>query len=137
MLDLLKSGSKSGIRLARRGTPFRTQSLTLNRFRTITSSYYRGAHGIIVAFDVTNAESFVNVQKWLQEVERYAGDNVQMVLVGNKCDLVHDRKVSTEEAREFAESHSLEYFETSAKDASNVDPTFIKLAQAIKDKLEE
>lgn len=107
------------------------------RFRTITSSYYRGAHGIIVAFDVTNAESFSNVQKWLQEVERYAGDNVQIILVGNKCDLAQDRKISTAEAQEFAEHHNLEYFETSAKDSHNVDPTFLKLAEAIKDKIEE
>lgn len=90
-----------------------------------------------MAFDVTNAESFSNVQKWLQEVERYAGDNVQILLVGNKCDLESDRKVSTEEAKEFAEQHSLEYFETSAKDASNVDLAFMKLAGAIKDKVEE
>lgn len=77
------------------------------------------------------------MQKWLQEVERYAGDNVQILLVGNKCDLEHERKVSSDEAREFAEAHNLEYFETSAKESSNVDASFMKLAQAIKDKVEE
>lgn len=69
------------------------------RFRTITSSYYRGAHGIIIVYDVTDMESFNNVKQWLSEIDRYASDSVCKLLVGNKCDLVDSKVVDTEEAK--------------------------------------
>jgi len=107
------------------------------RFRTITSSYYRGAHGIIVVYDVTNPETFNNVQKWLQEIERYACETVHKLLVGNKCDLVSERKVSSDDAREFADQLNLVFLETSAKDSTNVEEAFSKMARSIKEKLED
>merc|ERR1711977_627351 len=58
------------------------------RFRTITSSYYRGAHGIIVVYDVTDGDSFRSVEKWITEIERFAGTEVTKMMVGNKADMV-------------------------------------------------
>ena len=106
------------------------------RFRTITSSYYRGANGIIVVYDVTDRESFANVKQWLHEIDRYASENVHKLLVGNKIDLEKKRVVSTEEGREFAQSIGIEFIETSAKmedkAANHIEETFTLISRQIK-----
>ncbi|MCL7023897.1 hypothetical protein MKW94_029737 [Papaver nudicaule] len=98
------------------------------RFRTITSSYYRGAHGIIVVYDVTEKESFDNVKQWLSEIDRYANDTVCKLLVGNKCDLVEEKVVQTETAKAFADELGIPFIETSAKDSINVEQVFLTMA---------
>jgi len=102
------------------------------RFRTITSSYYRGAHGIIVVYDVTDMESFNNVKQWLHEIDRYACENVNKLLVGNKCDLESKRVVSFDQAKEFADSLGIEFMETSAKNSTNVEKAFTTMSAQIK-----
>jgi len=102
------------------------------RFRTITSSYYRGAHGIIVVYDVTDQVSFNNVKQWMQEIQRYACDSVCRLLVGNKSDLVEKKMVDFNTAKEYADSMSIPFLETSAKNATNVEQAFITMAGEIK-----
>jgi len=102
------------------------------RFRTITSSYYRGAHGIIIVYDVTDRESFNNVKNWVGEIDKYAADGVNKLLVGNKCDLTSKKVVSTDEAKELADSLNLRLLETSAKNAHNVEEAFNTMAGEIK-----
>jgi len=102
------------------------------RFRTITCSYYRGAHGIILAYDVTDRSSFQNVRHWLQEIGRYAKPGVKVLLVGTKCDLVEKKVVSHEEAKELAEDlGNLPFLETSSKNLVNVDEAFQAMAREI------
>ncbi|CAK7356296.1 unnamed protein product [Dovyalis caffra] len=105
------------------------------RFRTITSSYYRGAHGIIVVYDVTDQESFNNVKQWLNEIDRYASENVNKLLVGNKCDLTANKVVSYETAKAFADEIGIPFMETSAKNATNVEQAFMAMAAEIKNRL--
>jgi len=106
------------------------------RFRTITSSYYRGAHGIIVVYDVTDQESFNNVKQWLNEIDRYACENVNKLLVGNKCDLVSKRAVEYETAKDFADKLEIPFLETSAKNATNVEKAFLTMAAEIKNTIQ-
>uniref|UniRef100_A0A7S4EW41 Uncharacterized protein n=1 Tax=Chrysotila carterae TaxID=13221 RepID=A0A7S4EW41_CHRCT len=105
------------------------------RFRTITSSYYRGAHGIIVVYDVTETESFNNIKQWLHEIDRYACEGVNRLLVGNKCDLTTKRQVEYDTAKEFADSLSVPFMETSAKSATNVEQAFVTMAAEIKNRM--
>ncbi|ESN99910.1 hypothetical protein HELRODRAFT_185778 [Helobdella robusta] len=106
------------------------------RFRTITSSYYRGAHGIIIVYDITDKDSFENIKQWLGEIDRYASENVNKLLVGNKCDLVERRIVTQEQAKLFASEQHLDFLETSAKDATNVEEAFKKMATNIKQRID-
>jgi len=105
------------------------------RFRTITSSYYRGAHGIIVVYDVTDTESFNNVKQWLNEIDRYACENVNKLLVGNKCDLVQKKTVDFDAAKAFADKLDIPFLETSAKQGSNVEKAFLTMAAEIKNSM--
>ncbi|KAM7272891.1 hypothetical protein ACFE04_027555 [Oxalis oulophora] len=105
------------------------------RFRTITSSYYRGAHGIIIVYDVTDQESFNNVKQWLSEIDRYASENVNKLLVGNKCDLTANKVVSYETAKAFADEIGIPFMETSAKSATNVEEAFMAMSADIKTRM--
>jgi len=102
------------------------------RFRTIASSYYRGAHGIIVVYDVTDMATFDNVKSWLYEVEKYASPTVNKLLIGNKCDLKSKREVDQPTAIEFAEKFNLPFIETSAKHAINVEEAFLTMVADIR-----
>jgi len=102
------------------------------RFRTITSSYYRGAHGIIVVYDVTDMESFNNVKTWLNEIDKYATDKVNKLLVGNKCDLVVKKVVDYQTAKDFADQLEIPFLETSAKNSTNVEQAFMTMSAEIK-----
>ena len=99
------------------------------RFRTIISSYYKGAHGILLLFSLNDKESFDTLNNWLIEIERNANKNVIKLLIGNKCDLKEERKVNVEQAKEFAETNGMKYIETSAKNNIKVFEAFATLGK--------
>ncbi|KAL5728891.1 WD40 repeat protein [Ranunculus cassubicifolius] len=105
------------------------------RFRTITSSYYRGAHGIIIVYDVTDQESFNNVKTWLSEINRYASDHVNKLLVGNKCDMTSNKVISYETGKALADEMGIPFLETSAKNATNVEQAFMTMTSEIKNRM--
>ena len=99
------------------------------RFKTITTSYYKGAHAIIVVFDITDRDSFDHVRNWMADIDKFGKEGVLRILVGNKCDLAHNRQVTMEEAKEIANKYGIKYIETSAKDTINIDDLFISTAK--------
>ncbi len=101
------------------------------RFRSITSTYYRGSSGIVLVYDITNEESFQNLSDWLREIRQYADKDVDIIVLGNKCDLSENRQVSTERGRQFAGEHGLMFLEVSAKTAENVNEAFLTLSKAM------
>ena len=102
------------------------------RFKTITSSYYKGAHGIIVVYDITDRDSFNAVHTWMSEIEKYTQDNITRILVGNKTDLESRRAVSFEEGQEMANHYGVRFLETSAKECKNVETAFTTMTREIK-----
>ena len=94
------------------------------KFRAITYSYYRGANAIIIVFDLSDKKSFISITEWLKQIEKHAKENVFKFLVGNKSDLVEERKVTFKEAKDYADKHNLPYIETSAKEGININELF-------------
>ena len=87
-------------------------------------SYYRGAVGALLVYDIAKHLTYENVDRWLRELRDHADANIVIMLVGNKSDLRHLRAVPTEEAKNFAESNQLSFIETSALDSTNVETAF-------------
>ncbi|KAL1489366.1 hypothetical protein ABEB36_014279 [Hypothenemus hampei] len=100
------------------------------RFRTITSTYYRGTHGVIIVYDVTNGDTFANVKRWLHEIDQNC-EVVNRVLVGNKNDTPDRKVVLTEDAQRFADTMNIQLFETSAKDNINVEEMFMAITRLV------
>jgi Ras-related protein Rab-18 len=103
------------------------------RFRTITSSYYRGAQGIILVYDVSSRESFDALPRWYSELETYVSSSVVKIVVGNKVDKEFSRQVSTSEGQQFAQRMSSLFLETSAKTALGVEEVFKDVVEKIID----
>jgi len=89
------------------------------RFQSIVQTYYKNSHGVILVYDISNRDSFINIAKWLKDARMICNDNVYIILVGNKSDMEFHRKVSTEEGHNFAEENGLDFIEISCKNNFN------------------
>ena len=99
------------------------------RYKCITRSYYQNTSGVIIVFDLTRIDTFNNVKNWIKDIEKNISDinRLEILIVGNKVDLVNRRQVSSQDIKELRRNYNFEYIETSAKDDLNVDEAFEKL----------
>ena len=102
------------------------------RFRALTKLYYRNCQGVLLVFDITDEKSFINIKNWINEFDKHCNiPNVSKILIGNKCDLLTEKKVSDEEIDKLCLKYNLNYIETSAKDNTNVELSFNELGKKI------
>ncbi|KAB1278196.1 Ras-related protein Rab-2B [Camelus dromedarius] len=94
-------------------------------FRSITRSYYRGAAGALLVYDITRRETFNHLTSWLEDARQHSSSNMVIMLIGNKSDLESRRDVKREEGEAFAREHGLIFMETSAKTACNVEEVLL------------
>ena len=147
MYNEFKSDSKSTI-----GVEFSSKRITINntlikaqiwdtagheRYRAITNTYYKGSNGCFIVYDITNMESFENIDKWYTDIEKVANIDITIVIVGNKCDLENERKVSIEKGKEKAKELGACFFETSALSNINIENIFNVIITNIHNKYEK
>ena len=101
------------------------------RFRNVTKSYFQSSHGLLVVYDITDRESFEKINFWMENIKNNAPENAKKILVGNKCDLANERQVSYEEGEKKASNYNIKFFESSAKEGTNVKEFFFYLANDI------
>ena len=101
------------------------------KFRNVTKTYFKNAYGFLVVYDITDMESFKKISFWMDSINKNAPENVKLILVGNKCDLANERKISFEEGENCAKKYNIKFFESSAKDGTNVNELFFYLANEI------
>ncbi|WWC66394.1 uncharacterized protein I206_100296 [Kwoniella pini CBS 10737] len=101
------------------------------RFRTLTSSYYRGAQGVVLVYDVSSRPTFDELLKWFKEIDTYCGEGVVKMMVGNKVDKEFSRQVTTDEGKAFAQRMGALFIECSAKTRLGVPEAFEELVRRI------
>eukprot|EP01137_Pigoraptor_chileana_P004619 Opistho-2@46498 len=106
------------------------------RFRTITTAYYRGAMGILLVYDITQDKTFDNIKNWIRNIEQHAAEDVEKMILGNKCDIEDKRMVTKERGQKLADEYGIKFLETSAKANINVEEAFMTIARDIKKKMD-
>ena len=106
------------------------------RYKSITKTYYKGAKGALIVYDITKKDSFKNIDKWIQDLREFGEDDAAILIVGNKSDLEESREVTTDEVKKKAEVYKMAYCETSALKSKNINYAFQTLIKLVAEKME-
>ncbi|KAM4898481.1 ras-related protein Rab-15 [Sylvia borin] len=101
------------------------------RYQTITKQYYRRAQGIFLVYDISSERSYQHIVKWASDVDEYAPDGVQKILIGNKADEEHKRQVPKEQGLQLAKEYGMDFYETSACSNLNIKESFTRLTELV------
>lgn len=104
-------------------------------FRSVTRAYYKATAIAMIVYDISNQQSFENIEKWVQDVSENAAKDIELILIGNKSDLEDQRKVPYEEGKKLAEKYNMSFYETSAKNGSNIVDSFYQSLENIRNKI--
>ena len=107
------------------------------RYKAITSAYYKGAKGAFVVYDITRKQSFDSVDRWINDLRAAADKNLTIIIIGNKCDLEDQRQVNKEQGEEKAKNSEVAFMETSALSGENLDKAFEKMINEVYKKCHE
>ena len=131
------------------GVDFKTKQIEINerlikmqiwdtagheKFRTITTSYYKSAHAIIALYDITEETSFEHIKNWMIDIDKFAKQGVLKVLVANKKDLEENRRVPKEAGETLSNKYGIKFYEVSAKDNINIEELFIETSKSLLEK---
>mmetsp|Transcript_24896 Transcript_24896/g.25117 ORF Transcript_24896/g.25117 Transcript_24896/m.25117 type:complete len:208 (-) Transcript_24896:294-917(-) len=105
------------------------------RFRNITISYFKGAHGVVLVYDITERATFDSISHWMEQIQEHADDAVNVILIANKSDRETDRKVTREEGVALARKYDIPFLEVSAKNNVNISHLFETIARSTKNRL--
>jgi len=104
------------------------------RFKSLAANYIKKANGILLVYDISDHQTFENIEMWMNSIIMEKGDKLPIVLVGNKADLTEERQVTKEEGKNLAENKGFHFYETSCKDGANVTESFLDLAELVYEK---
>ena len=107
------------------------------RFKSLSANYIKKADGILIVYDVTNKQSFINVENWIKSAKEDMNKNIPIYLIGNKSDLEEERQISEENGRNISEQYNLKFYETSCRTGKNIEKCFQDMGNELYNTIEE
>ena len=107
------------------------------RFKSISANYIKKADGILMVYDITNKQSFINIKNWIKTAQEDMKKKIPIYLIGNKADLEDERIITQENGENLSEEYNLKFYETSCKTGANIEECFMDMANELYNIMDE